>query len=173
MFATRTRVLHSLLQSELYDARTMYAEAVAVREQLEARTARAEAEKEAADNSWQQAQTQVQSVARKGGCEEVECMCMLQDAEAFMCGLLSAVGCTGGPLVVLNNANSHTHCVLCVPQAKEDGSRLSSLQEQVMSLTQQVQVLQPLQPKLSTAEVERDTALHKLERLQVRRDACL
>lgn len=36
-----------------------------------------------------------------------------------------------------------------------------------MSLSQQVQLLQPLQPKLSTAEVERDTALHKLERLQV------
>lgn len=37
-----------------------------------------------------------------------------------------------------------------------------------MALSQQVQVLQPLQPKLSTTEVERDTALHKLERLQVR-----
>ena len=52
-------------------------------------------------------------------------------------------------------------------QAGEDAGRLSSLQEQVMSLSQQVQQLQPLQPKLSTAEVERDTALHKLERLQV------
>lgn len=38
-----------------------------------------------------------------------------------------------------------------------------------MALSQQVQVLQPLQPKLSTTEVERDTALHKLERLQVGR----
>lgn len=37
-----------------------------------------------------------------------------------------------------------------------------------MALSQQVQLLQPLQPKLSTTEVERDTALHKLERLQVR-----
>lgn len=37
-----------------------------------------------------------------------------------------------------------------------------------MSLTQQVQQLLPLQPKLSTTEVERDTALHRLERLQVR-----
>jgi hypothetical protein len=44
---------------------------------------------------------------------------------------------------------------------------LSSLQEQVLSLSQQVQLLQPLQPKLSTAEAERDAAMHKLERLQV------
>jgi hypothetical protein len=36
-----------------------------------------------------------------------------------------------------------------------------------MSLSQQVQLLQPLQPKLSTAEAERDAAIHKLERLQV------
>lgn len=52
-------------------------------------------------------------------------------------------------------------------QAGEGGSRPSSLQEQVLSLSQHVQLLQPLQPKLSTTEVERDTALHKLERLQV------
>jgi hypothetical protein len=58
-------------------------------------------------------------------------------------------------------------CAADVVQASEDGSRLSSLQEQVMALSQQVQMLQPLQPKLSTTEVERDTALHKVERLQV------
>lgn len=57
-------------------------------------------------------------------------------------------------------------CRLCC-QAGEDVSRLSSLQEQVLSLSQQVQLLQPLQPKLSTAEAERDAAMHKLERLQV------
>lgn len=56
--------------------------------------------------------------------------------------------------------------ILCM-QAGEDGTRLAALQEQVTSLTQQVQQLLPLQPKLSTAEVERDTALHRLERLQV------
>jgi hypothetical protein len=47
------------VQSELYDARTMYAKAVAVREALEARTTRAEAEKAAAETSMQQARTQV------------------------------------------------------------------------------------------------------------------
>lgn len=53
-------------------------------------------------------------------------------------------------------------------QAADDAGRLSELQQQAMLLTAQVQQLLPLQPKLSTAEVERDTALHKLERLQVR-----
>lgn len=47
------------VQSELYDARTMYAKAVAVREALEARTSRAEAEKAAAETSMQQARAQV------------------------------------------------------------------------------------------------------------------
>jgi hypothetical protein len=50
-----------MLQSELYDARTMYAKAVAVREALEARTTRAEAERAAAETSLQQARTQVQA----------------------------------------------------------------------------------------------------------------
>lgn len=38
-----------------------------------------------------------------------------------------------------------------------------------MSLTKQVQQLLPLQPRCSTLEVERDTAQHKLDRLQVSR----
>lgn len=53
--------LYHMLQSELYDARTMYAKAVAVREALEARTTRAEAERAAAETSLQQARTQVQA----------------------------------------------------------------------------------------------------------------
>lgn len=52
-----------LLQSELYEARTLYAKAIAVRDALEARTTRAEAEKAAAEGSLQQARTQV-----CGGC---------------------------------------------------------------------------------------------------------
>jgi hypothetical protein len=47
------------LQSELYEARTMYAKAVALREALEARTTRAEAEKAAAEASLLQAKAQV------------------------------------------------------------------------------------------------------------------
>lgn len=46
-------------KAELYDVRTMYAKAVAVREALEARTTRAEAEKAAAETSWQAAKVQV------------------------------------------------------------------------------------------------------------------
>jgi hypothetical protein len=38
-----------------------------------------------------------------------------------------------------------------------------------MLLTKQVQQLLPLQPRCSTLEVERDTAQHKLDRLQVSR----
>jgi hypothetical protein len=38
-----------------------------------------------------------------------------------------------------------------------------------MSLTKQVQQLLPLQPRCSTLEVERDTAQHNLDRLQVSR----
>lgn len=58
------------------------------------------------------------------------------------------------------------HCG-CLLQAAEDAARLTELQESVMALTQQVQQLLPLQPRCSTLEVERDTAQHKLDRLQV------
>jgi len=54
------------LQSELYDARTMYAKAVAVCEALEARTTRAEAERAAAEGSLQQARSQVRQTCRVG-----------------------------------------------------------------------------------------------------------
>lgn len=54
------------LQSELYDARTMYAKAVAVREALEARTTRAEAEQAAAEGSLQQARSQVRETCPVG-----------------------------------------------------------------------------------------------------------
>lgn len=50
-----------LLQTELYTARTLYAKAVSVREALEARASRAEAEKAAAETSLQQSQSQVSS----------------------------------------------------------------------------------------------------------------
>lgn len=57
--------------------------------------------------------------------------------------------------------------MVCWLQAAEDSARLTELQESVMSLTKQVQQLLPLQSKCSTLEVERDTAQHKLDRLQV------
>lgn len=52
-------------------------------------------------------------------------------------------------------------------QAADDSARLAELQGSVMSLTKQVQQLLPLQPRCSTLEVERDTAQHKLDQLQV------
>lgn len=54
-----------------------------------------------------------------------------------------------------------------VLQAAEDRGRLKELQESVMTLTKQVQQLLPLQPRCSTLEMDRDTAQHKLDRLQV------
>jgi multidrug resistance efflux pump len=53
-------------------------------------------------------------------------------------------------------------------QGAEDAARLAELQQQVGGLVRQVAALQPLQPKLAAAEVERDTAQHDLGRLQVR-----
>jgi hypothetical protein len=52
------------MQAELFDVRTLYAQAIAVREALEARTAQAEAEKAAADSTWQSAKAQVRRVWR-------------------------------------------------------------------------------------------------------------
>jgi hypothetical protein len=43
----------------LFEVRGLYAKAVADRESLDARTARAEAEKAAAENNWQRAKAQV------------------------------------------------------------------------------------------------------------------
>ncbi|WIA29156.1 hypothetical protein OEZ86_011667 [Tetradesmus obliquus] len=100
------------LQAGLYEVRGLYAKAISDRESLEARAARAEAEKAAADTNWQRAKA----------------------------------------------------------QAAEDSGRLAELQESVMSLTKQVQQLLPLQPRCSMLEVERDTAQHKLDRLQEQHD---
>jgi hypothetical protein len=51
-----------MCQAELYDVRICYAKAVATREALEAATARAEAQKAAAEASWQAAKAQVGGV---------------------------------------------------------------------------------------------------------------
>lgn len=82
---------------------------------------------------------------------ELSVLCMVATAP---CRIAEALSC-----------NSAVSCGL---QAADDSTRLQELQESVMSLTKQVQQLLPLQPRCSTLEVERDTAQHKLDRLQVR-----
>lgn len=106
--------LKAELQTELYDARTMYAQAVGTREALEARTARAEAERAAADDS-------------------------LAAARA---------------------------------QGAADAARASELQQQVAALGKRLEPLLPLPPRLAAAEVERDTAQHAAQRLQVGLQRC-
>jgi hypothetical protein len=48
-----------LPQAGLYEVRGLYAKAISDRESLEARAARAEAEKAAAETNWQRAKAQV------------------------------------------------------------------------------------------------------------------
>lgn len=54
-----TGLFHVLQQAGLYEVRGLYAKAIADRESLEARAARAEAEKAAAETNWQRAKAQV------------------------------------------------------------------------------------------------------------------
>ena len=51
-------------------------------------------------------------------------------------------------------------------QISEDSTRIKELQDNVLSLTKQVQTLLPLQPRVTMAEAERESLAHRVERLQ-------
>lgn len=119
-------------------------------------------------------------VRRLAAHSAAHCVPLLRCRVCGCCEQLAACQRTGAaalqPHGLSTEPNPSCECVCntlqCLQQAEQDRARLAELQESMLAVTKQVEQLQPLQPRCSTLELERDTLQHQLSLLQVRGCRC-